>query len=294
LIRKTLVILACAFAIACANDADHPANSNASTSAGGQEARQAATPEAQPQAATGGDVVFNFVQPLGQKSIYSMVVDTSAINESPAGEQSVSFKLSSDFATEVTATNPDGTWSVKNTFTNVAVDAIHNGTQVPFPTTMIEGKSFTTTMDRSGQIVKTTQSDLAGGVNLDQVFSQMNVSAMLPKKPVRVGDSWPFEMRQEVPDPTGGASSQIISGTGRLTGVSNNQAQVEYQFSVRIAGTVEGSGPGRGTLSYDLGRARVVSSRSDLEVSGEMRLPNSNRPVKSTTKVSTEMRLRGE
>jgi hypothetical protein len=149
-------------------------------------------------------------------------------------------------------------------------------------------------MDRSGQIVKTIQSDIAGGINLDQVFSQMNVSAMLPKKPVRVGDSWPFEIRQEVPDPTGSASSQIISGTGRLNGVSNNQAQIEYQFSVRIAGTMEGSGPGSGTISYDLGRARVVSSRSDLEVSGEMRLPNANRPIKSTTKVSTDMRLRGQ
>jgi hypothetical protein len=283
----------CAFAIACSNDPGSPANSNASATAGAQATPQAATPEARSQA-VGGEVVFNFVQPLGQKSVYSMVVDTSAINESPAGEQSVSFKLSSDFETEVTASNPDGTWSVKNTFSKVSVDAIHNGTRVPFPATMIEGKSFTTTMDRSGQIVKTSQSDIAGGINLDQVFSQMNVSAMLPKKPVRVGDSWPFEIRQEVPDPTGGASSQTISGTGRLTDVSNNQAHIEYQFSVRIAGTVEGSGPGSGRISYDLGRARVVSSRSDLEVSGEMRLPNANRPIKSTTKVSTDMRLRGE
>ncbi len=86
----------------------------------------------------------------------------------------------------------------------------------------------------------------------------------------------------------------MITGSGKLTGVSNNEAQVEYQFKVQITGTMSGEGPGSGTLSYDLGRARVVTSKSDIEVSGEMSLPGAPRPLKSTTKASTDMRLRAE
>ncbi len=191
MIRKILIILACGLALACSNN---PGTSTTSNSSAGAQSSQTAS----------GEIVFNFVQPVGQKSLYTMIIDTSATNDTPSGPQAVNFKMSTDFATEVTASNPDGTWSMKNSFSNVSLDATQNGNRVQMPTSMIEGKSFTTTMDRTGQIVRTSESDLAGGINLDQMFSQINVSAMLPKKPIRVGESWPFEMRQELPNPAGG------------------------------------------------------------------------------------------
>jgi hypothetical protein len=264
--KKFLVIVLCLFTLSCSKTSDQPGNSNSG-------AQSSSPTTAQPTSTPSGDAItFSIVQPVGQKSLYDMKTTFKVDAENPPPGQPAGsvVNMGMNLETDVIESNPDGTWTVKSKISNVKMDMSVDGRTMPTPpgaTGGVEGQTYTVTYDKNGKVVKF---DGAAGnqssENMKEMLEQINPTDMLPPGPVRVGDSWPITLKMPMPASAGPAQSFDTSGTGRLTGVNNGQATLEYDLKMNINGPVNGTGTGKSTMLYDLQKSRMITSVMDMNV----------------------------
>lgn len=241
-------------------------------------------------------VTFNRAQPPGQKSVYKMQNDIKTETSSlvvDRGSRASDIMVSALLETDVTSSQQGGSWTLSNKFTQV--DAKVNGESKPDASGLPVDKPFSITMDADGKIVKVTGLENDKGANIEQVFSQLSPTAMLPNKPIKVGESWPFEITSGAQ----GGSSQTIKGVGTLKGLNGDEAVMEFDFIIQVgmAGNqqmnLNGIGQGKTTAVYDTDKARFVSHKSDvtIETIGNVIMGEKSEPVKNTFTSSTQVDL---
>jgi hypothetical protein len=242
-------------------------------------------------------VTFNRVQPLGQKSVYKMQNNIKAETRSLSvdrGSKASDITVSALLETDVTSSQQDGSWTVSNKFTQVETKV--NGESKPDASGLPVDKPFSITMDQDGKVLKVTGlENLDKGMDIEQVFSQLSPTAMLPNKPIKVGESWPFEIT------SGGEGSrtQTIKGVGTLKDLNGDEAVMEFDFIIQVAMAgnqqmnLNGTGQGKTTAVYDTDKARFISHKSDVTVEtiGNVIMGEKSEAVKNTFTSSTQIDL---
>lgn len=288
--KKFLVLALCLFALACSNTGVQPGNSNGS-------AQPSSSSPAQPTATSSGEAItFSIVQPVGQKSLYDMKTSFQVDAENPAPGQptgSVVGNMGMNLETDVIESTPDGTWTVKSKISNVKMDMTVDGRTLPTPpqaTGGVEGQTYTVTYDKNGKVVKFDgATGSAPEENMKEMLERINPTDMLPPGPVRVGDSWPITVKMPMPASGGPAQSFDTSGTGRLTGVSNGQATLEYDLTINMSGQVNGTGTGKSTMLYDLQKSRMITSVMDMNVDLSGQQGNQTMKARMNMKMSYDL-----
>ena len=241
------------------------------------------------------EITFKRAQPLGQKSAYKMknIVRTQPSPESAAMDLTMDAKIE----TEVTSAQPNGNWTLSTRI--VSIDVEVNGESEPPEQAPLAGKSFSVVMDRDGKVVETAGTeDLVPGMDLTQIATQVNPAAMLPARPVRVGESWAIDTSNDI-QMTTGLVHQTITGTGTLRSVNAGKALVDFDldFVMSMAGapkmSLSGSGKGKASMTYDLDKARAISNKNDItmEVVAEIRAGSQNHHTKSSISTSAQIDL---
>lgn len=217
-------------------------------------------------------ITFKLVQPLGQKSVYSLK-SQGDVSRGRGGEEDVEgaeFSMDATLDMEVTSSEPDGRWSLTGKFTNVSMAL--NGQSFPDMARQLADQDFTVNYDKDGKVEKITGLEgIEGAVNMQQMAAQMNPTNIFPKTPVKVGDSWPVEFTEtSVVD--GDVVMEATKGTGTLKNASNGQATIEYDLDKRMNASsskgqssgMNGAGKVNTTIVFDLGKSRISSSRSQM------------------------------
>ncbi len=240
-------------------------------------------------------VTFNRVQPPGQKSVYKMQNNIKTETRSlvvDRGSRDSDIVVSALLESNVASGRQDGNWTLSNKFTQV--DTKVNGESRPDASGLPVDKPFSITLDSSGKIVKvegleTTEKQ----TDIEQIFSQLSPTAMLPNRPVKVGESWPFEITSGGQ----GSPSQTIKGVGSLKSLKDDEAVMEFDFIIQVAGNqqmgLSGIGQGKTTAVYDAEKARFISHKSDvtIETMGNVIMGEKSEPVKNTFTSSTKIDL---
>jgi hypothetical protein len=240
-------------------------------------------------------VTINRVQPLGQKSVYKMRnnMKSEAMSLSvDRGTRSSEMNMSAVLESEVTATHPDGTWTVTNKITQVEMKV--DGKDEPGANALLTDKVFAVTMDRDGKVVKVT-GDLLQGMAVEHMFSQLSPTTMLPDKNIKAGESWPFEITTTLQ----GNLKQTMKGAGRCIAVSGDEATMEFDYIIQLSKEGDqnlnftGTGNGKTTVVYDPDKARFISNKSDvtLETAGRLNLGDKSEAVKNTLSTSLQVEL---
>ncbi|HET9532815.1 MAG TPA: DUF6263 family protein [Blastocatellia bacterium] len=248
------------------------------------------------------EVNFKLSQPLGQKSAYTMknrlkVDSTDPTSNSVLGSQQM--ELDAAFDTEVTASEPDGQWTLQSRFNSI--DLKVNGERQDAMAGGIAGKTFTVTMDKDGKVIDVKGSEnLPPGMDVREMMKQMNPTNLLPDRSVRVGESWPVEVVTPM-QLQGATLNQTLKGTGTLTEVTDGQAIIDLDYTIQMSMldqgpsgvTMSGNGKGKSRMAYDLERARFTMNKNDLtlESTGEMSAGDRVHKMKSTMTSSIEVNL---
>jgi hypothetical protein len=199
--------------------------------------------------------------------------------------------------TEVTSAQPNGNWTLATRIVSIEVKV--NGESEPPEQAPLAGKSFSVVMDRDGKVVETAGTeDLVPGMDLTQLASQVNPAAMLPARPVRVGESWPIDVTNDV-QMTTGVVHQIMTGTGTIRSVNAGKALLDFDldFAMSMAAgpkmSLSGSGKGKASMTYDVDKARAISNKSDItmEVVANIRAESQNHQTKSSISTSVQIDL---
>jgi hypothetical protein len=242
-------------------------------------------------------VTFNRVQPLGQKSVYKMQNNMKSEASSLSidrGSRTSEVNMSAVLETDVTSSQPDGNWTITNKISQVETKV--NGKDEPEASRLLSDKPFSFTMDQEGKIVKVTGAEnLTQGINIEQMFSQLSPTSMLPNKPVKVGDSWPFEITST--DPSGNA--QTMTGIGTLRALNGDEATLDFDFIIRLTMTADpqmnlsGNGKGKTTAVYDTDKARFISNKSDvsIETTGKVSFGEKSEAIKNSLSTSMQIEL---
>jgi hypothetical protein len=242
-------------------------------------------------------VTFNRVQPLGQKSVYKMqnTMKSEASSLSiDRGSRTSEVNMSAVLETDVTSSQPDGSWTITNKISQVETKV--NGKDEPEASRLLSDKPFSFTMDQDGKIVKVTGAeDLTQGINIEQMFSQLSPTSMLPNKPVKVGDSWPFEINSSDP----GGNAQTMTGVGTLRALNGDEATLDFDFIIRITMAaapqmnLSGNGKGQTTAIYDTDKARFISNKSDvsIETTGKVSFGEKSEAIKNSLSTSMQIEL---
>ena len=208
------------------------------------------------------------------------------------GAKTADIIVSAILETEVTSGQQDGSWTLSNRFTQV--DTKVNDESKPDASGLPVDKPFSITLDRDGKILKVTGLETSDKqMDIEQVFSQLSPTAMLPNRSVKVGESWPFEIT------TGGqgSGSQTIKGVGTLKSSKGDEAVMEFDFIIQVATDQPmrfgGIGQGKTTAVYDADKARFISQRSDVTIEniGNIILGEKSEPVKNTFTSTTQIDL---
>jgi hypothetical protein len=194
--------------------------------------------------------------------------------------------------TDATSSQGDGSWTLSNKFSQV--DTKVNGESKPDASGLPVDKPFSITLDRDGKILKVAGLETSEKqIDIEQVFSQLSPTAMLPNRQVKVGESWPFEITSGGQ----GSGSQSIKGVGTLKGLKGDEAVMEFDFIIQVAASqhmgFSGIGQGKTSAVYDADKARFVSHKSDvtIETIGNIIMGEKSEPVKNTFTSSTEIDL---
>lgn len=246
-------------------------------------------------AACSSGATFNRVQPSGQKSVYIMQNNIKTDTRSLAvdrGSKTSEIIVSALLETDVTSSQQDGSWTIASKFTQV--DTKVNGESKPGASGLPADKPFSITLDRDGKILKVTGLETPDKqTDIEQVFSQLSPTAMLPNRRVKVGESWPFEITSGGQ----GSPSQTIKGVGMLKGLNGDEAAMEFDFIIQVAAAQQmgfsGIGQGKTTAVYDADKARFISHKSDvtIETIGNIIMGEKSEPVKNTFTSSTQIDL---
>jgi hypothetical protein len=242
-------------------------------------------------------VTFNRVQPLGQKSVYkmqnNMKSDASSLSID-RGSRTSEVLMSAILETDVTSNQPDGSWTITNKISQVETKV--DGKDQPEASRLLSDKPFSFTMDQAGKILKVAGAEnLVQGMNIEQMFSQISPSAMLPNKPVNVGDSWPFEIAAT----DQGGNVQTMTGVGTLRALNGDEATMDFDFIVQITMNVDqqmsfsGNGKGKTTAVYDTEKARFISNKSDvtIETTGKVSFGEKSEAIKNSLSTSMQIEL---
>ena len=105
-------------------------------------------------------------------------------------------------------------------------------------------------------------------MDLSQLMGQLSPTMQLPSQPVRVGDSWPFEIVTPIAS-QGMKFNQVLKGTGTLKEVTGGQALIEFDYTIDMAMTdpgesrmtMTGRGKGKATARYEIEKARFAMNR---------------------------------
>ena len=233
---------------------------------------------------------------MGQKSIYKMLNSIKTETRSlvvDRGPKSSDIIVSALLETNVTSSQQDGNWTLSNKFNQV--DTTVNGESKPDASGLPVDKLFSITFDRDGKILKVTGLETPDKqqTNIEQVFSQLSPTTMLPNRPVKVGESWPFEITSGGQD----SPSQTIKGVGTLKGSNGDEAAMEFEFIIQVAANQQmgfsGIGQGKTTAVYDAEKARFISHKTDvtIETIGYIIIGERSEPVKNTFTSSTQIEL---
>jgi hypothetical protein len=301
--KKVLIICICLFSISCTKGGTSEGESSNSNAGAGQAL---ATDGASPLAGRGapqptGPITFNLVQPVGQKSDYESNVVMKMRMDNPAPNQpplDFVVNLGMNLQTEVTAANPDGTWTVANRVSNLKQDATMNGRPMPIPgqASGVEGKTYQATFDKDGKLIGVTGlGDSQAEQSAGQIIQQMNPAQFLPDHPVQVGDTWPINFDMPMANAGAGpAQSIVVKGTGKLTGVINGQAKIDYDLAIEMGGQFSATGSGKSNMTYDLERARMSSymMRFNMEMAGSAPAGGNTQQVKGNVNMVMQMGLR--
>jgi hypothetical protein len=293
MMKKVMILIVCLFSLSCSKSVTvENANSGGSQSGSAPLAPVAGS-------SSGSPVTFNLVQPVGQKSNYASQMTMNMNMDapgSPQGSMQMTMNMGMDMETEVTAVNPDGTWTVESKLSNVKMDAQANGQPVPIPnqTQALEGRSYTATYDKTGKVVSisgvgSTQAEQ----QIKQMVEQMSPTEFLPKGPVKVGDTWPINFDMPMSNPgSGQAQSVIARGTGKLVEVTGGQAKLDYDLTIEIGGSqMTGSGTGKSSLTYDLDKARMVSNKMNMNFDMSGSVPAGGGTQQFKAKVNMDMQM---
>ncbi|HEV8486379.1 MAG TPA: hypothetical protein VGV87_22740 [Blastocatellia bacterium] len=241
------------------------------------------------------EVTFKRAQPLGQKSSYEM---KNNVRARPSPESApMDLTMDAKIETEVTSAQPNGNWTLATRL--VSIDLKINGESQPAEAMPLAGKAFSMVMDRDGKVVETTGTEnLLPGVDFKQIATQMNPAALLPSRPVRVGETWPIETSDDIKLP-GGAVHQTTKGNGTLRSVNGGQALVDFDldFAMSMVGgsdaiTLSGSGKGKASMTYDLEKARAITNKSDITMEVALaEIMTGGRRHDTKSSVSTSMQV---
>lgn len=254
--------------------------------------------EPMPETPNGG-ITFKLAQPMGQKSVYSLKSNGEVSLGSSEGEtlQSAKVLMDATLNMEVTSAQPDGQWSLTGQFADVVLT--FNGQSQPEMAGKMSDQKFTVTYDKDGKVVNIVGLEqVEGGIDMKQMASQMNPGNIFPKQPVNVGDSWPVEFT-ESSQLEGDTITETTKGTGTLKEVSNGQATLEYDLDKQMAASpsrgpnvgMNGGGKVKTTMTFDLEKSRITSSRSDLKVEATMQMRMGARTETTHSVFTNQMNL---
>jgi len=258
----------------------------------------------------GGDPTtaeFKLNLETGKKFQTSMVMDQEIETTSMGQQMNISQTMGFDFDLEVTEKNAQGNYVLKNTYKRVFMKQSMPGmggmgdteldTQDPsknkgmMATTMAEvfnkfiGKSFDTEHQPNGKIVRTTLNELmteisgeAGG----QMQDYSNYSVAFPDKPVKIGESWESETKQNT------EGIEMVTKTKyTLKGIKDGVAEVELDGTIgsnEIAGesgtTGKITGTQKGTSYIDLKTGWVKETKMNQDLNMEIDQMGMKMPMK--------------
>jgi hypothetical protein len=237
-----------------AQAAQGPAQSNPATSAGSKT------------------FAFPFSGVLGQKSFYhSSMVMEMRMSSPVEGQPPVSLNASidMDLATQVISKSRDGSWTARNRLTNMKMKGVVNGKPLPMNPRSPDFKDrlYTATFDKNGKIRRVSGAGFSENEKqIHQILSQVNPSSFLPPRPVRVGESWPFELEIPVTSLPNAANQTVKTrGEGRLVEVINGQARIDFDLTLEAAGDqLNANGTGKAVTLFDLNKTRITSNKLEM------------------------------
>jgi hypothetical protein len=248
------------------------------------------------------EVTLKLVQPVGQKSVYSMKnqlrVEAGPIS-SPQPQSVQLMTMDASFETEATSNEPNGNWTLVNKYNSVNLQI--NGIPEQSVAETMVGKTFTVTLGKDGKVLDVKGTEALGpGMDPRQMMTQMNPTMMLPGKPVRTGDTWPFELSLPM-DMQGTTINQTIKGTGTLKQIEDGGAMMDFEYSIQMSSNDSGpsqmklTGNGKGKVSavYDIEKARFIANKNEmtLQAFGDVNMGERVEKHKSTIMSTVQIEL---
>ena len=252
-----------------------------------------------------GQITFKLAQPMGQKSKYTIKNDIKVellSAQIAGGSEKMAAALDATLETEVTASLPDGHWTLESRFTTIEIAV--DGQSIDQAKRLMENRPFTVTMDKTGKVLDVSGMDnVLPGMDIRQMMSQMNPSNMLPNKSVAIGESWPIDLSIPV-EMQGTSFQQKIKGTGTLKEVSGGRAIIDLNYGMEMSLTepddddmvMTGRGKTKSALTFDMEKARFISNKTDmtLEVMGRENSGRGEQVSRSLLSSTIQVNLAGE
>ncbi|MCI0490740.1 MAG: hypothetical protein L0229_29450 [Blastocatellia bacterium] len=252
-----------------------------------------------------GPITFKLAQPLGQKSKYNIKHDIKleVVQERvPDGSEKMAAAMDAIFETEVTASLPDGSWTLDGRFARI--DMAVDGESIEEAKGLMENRPFVITMDKTGKVLDVSGTNkVLPGTDIKQMVFQIIPLLLLSTKPVAVGESWPIEISLPV-EMQGTSFQQKIKGTGTLKEVGNGRAVIDIIYDMEMFRTEQGdesmsmtwTGKSKYAMTFDIEKARVITSKIDstMEVIGRERSEHGEEVGRSFLSNSMQINLVGE
>jgi hypothetical protein len=227
-----------------------------------------------PQNRGANRVTFNLVPAVGVHSIYAVkytgIIEikfsASPEEKSIAHVRKESMDLKAKLETKVLSSKADGTWTLWFALTTLTGEI--NGERVEEFKDSDYYEPFPIMMDNKGRLLNKPE-NLKAGESYGFLWIYRNAMLtlpviLLPGNPIRVGESWQFNISNTLPTDQGPNRILRLKGTGILRSVEKNRAYLDLDFTAEFEiASAPDKWIAKATASviYDLDKAQFLMNK---------------------------------
>jgi hypothetical protein len=227
------------------------------------------------------EITFKLIPTVGLLSVYTIKHYSTAETKSTdppegafkRGVRKETSEVNAKLETQVLSSPIEGAWKLSLLITTLDV-RIDGKSIKTFERSFVDA-SFSVTMSREGELLNIPENEMAGSMQRDLLGYRNPLVLLpimlLPRKSVRIGDTWDNEFSSAVPDDTHSLMPTLkLKGTGTLKAINGNKASIDLTFTSELRMASANSKPnmwivkGTASATYDLDKARFIMHKIDM------------------------------
>jgi hypothetical protein len=230
-----------------------------------------------------GEMTFKLIPTAGLHSAYTIKYHSTANTESTdppeeafkRGVREETLEVSAKLETQVVSSQIGKDWKLSFLITTLGVKIGGKSIEITERSSADAEVSFSATMSKDGELLNIPENETAGSRQRD-VLGYRNPLVLLPfmllpRKPVRIGETWHNVFSSPIPDDMHSLMPTLeLKGTGTLKSRNGNRAYVDLTFTSELRMASSNSMPNmwvvKGTASaiYDLDESRFIMNKIDM------------------------------